>query len=299
MLSILIPVFNHNIVTLVYSLQQQCMECGITFEIIAIEDGSQCCIEDNSEVASLFGVRHIVSKDNIGRSAIRNRLISEARCRYLLFVDCDSEVISPNYIKHWTQHLSDGCLINGGIDYDFAIKNAKQYSLRLKYGQREVISAKERSDRELPLTTFNLLADRDLFTSTLFDEKIVGYGYEDLILGYSLAQRGIGITHIDNPLRHTGLDTNSIFLQKTNNGINNLCRLYHCGNYPNLKNHSKILRYFTTIKKCYLTAFVGNLFMLIRPILTKNLLGSNPSLILFDIFKLGALCRYSTERSYP
>lgn len=52
MLSILIPTYNYNVYPLVSELHRQCLECGIAFEIIVFDDGSNRYIKDNQQINS-------------------------------------------------------------------------------------------------------------------------------------------------------------------------------------------------------------------------------------------------------
>ena len=90
MLSILIPVYNFNIVPLVKELHGQASRLSIPFEIIVLDDCSSELLRDqNKEVSSLPGVKFKILDRNIGRARIRNRLAEMAKYSSLLFMDCD------------------------------------------------------------------------------------------------------------------------------------------------------------------------------------------------------------------
>ncbi|MBK9736769.1 MAG: hypothetical protein IPO92_18135 [Saprospiraceae bacterium] len=44
-----------------------------------------------------------------------------------------------------------------------------------------------------------------MFKENLFDESVIGYGYEDLLYAFSLEKKSIKIRHIDNAVIHDGL----------------------------------------------------------------------------------------------
>ena len=52
----------------------------------------------------------------------------------------------------------------------------------------------------------------------------------------------------------------------------------------------KISQLYTTIKSFKMNSVVALFFRLIKPLLLKNISGSNPSLLLFDIYRIGYLC---------
>ena len=79
MLSILIPTHDYTCYQLVADLHQQAERLGMPYEIIVVEDGSrsQVNIIANHKIEELNHCRHILRKENVGRSAIRNFLMDE------------------------------------------------------------------------------------------------------------------------------------------------------------------------------------------------------------------------------
>ena len=202
MLSILLPVYNCNCVALVTELQRQCTECGTDFEIIVADDCSSVAsyIEHNLRIERLDGVRYITRKQNVGRSAIRNFLISQAQGEWLLFIDGDLTLDNPHFIRRYLQTKSN--VVVGGIriggDPD-RWKNNLRYRYEKAYEQKNTPQ-----DRQCHATkhfrTTNFLAHKDIMMDHPFDENFVQYGYEDVLFGKSLAMDYIAITHIDNPI---------------------------------------------------------------------------------------------------
>ena len=115
MLSILLPVYNCSCVALVTELQRQCVECGTEFEIIVADDGSSVAsyIEHNLRIERLDGVRYITRKQNVGRSAIRNFLISQAQGEWFLFIDGDLTLDNSHFIHRYLQAKRN--VVVGGI----------------------------------------------------------------------------------------------------------------------------------------------------------------------------------------
>ncbi len=294
MLSILIPAFNHDITGLVGDLHAQAVALGIDFEIIVLEDGSTQHLIENQTVTSLANVNYFVLGNNTGRSAARNMLADKSQYPYLLFIDCDSEVCASDFIKKYLNFVAPDCVINGGIAYNFT-QDTSNYRLRLKYAEREIRTAEERRRLKLSFTTFNLLIDRNLFMQIRFDQRIKGYGYEDLALGYTLVEKGYHIRHIDNPLIHKGVDDTLTFIGKADVGVRNLRCLYKSNDYPNLARYSKIIRYYSIIERFRLIMLISKLFGVFRRLIENNLKGDNPSLIMFDFYKLGLLCFYESK----
>ncbi len=287
MISILISNFNLDVRRLVGDLHSQAGGLGVEVEILVAEDGSDRFVQENSEITSLQGVRHIVSLQNRGRATTRNTLAREAKHRYLLFLDADSEVINDRFLSRYLAVLSEKCVINGGIRYRESDEKP-EYSLRLRYGhEREEATAIERQKQSLSFTTFNLLIDGQIFQKIEFDEAISSYGYEDLVFGYELKRSGYHIQHIDNPLYHTGLDTNHVFLQKTETAIQNLKYVYR--RYPEVARYSRILGVYRKIEKYRLDTIIIPILKILKPLFKKKLLSEQPSLRIFDLYKLGEL----------
>ena len=66
MLSILIPIYNHNAFPLVEELHKQCLESKITFEILCQDDASQSVLNTfNEEINQLPNCSFISLKKNV------------------------------------------------------------------------------------------------------------------------------------------------------------------------------------------------------------------------------------------
>lgn len=307
MISILIPTYNYDITALVKSLHRLATKSMQAFEIIVAEDGSTNTIETNSEIEKYSYCKHIVLDKNIGRAAIRNFLAQQAQYEHLLFMDADALVCSDNFIEKYLPFCQEECIVIGGTAYDPNINNPS-YSLRLKYGRkREARNAAERSmlEHELQIdknkqqsynfSAFNFLISKEIIFAIPFDEKISGYGHEDMLLGYELHQKGYRLSHIDNSLIHSGLDANKLFLSKTEEACKNLLKLYRSNQYPFLETESKLLKHFLKMKKMKISCLAAVLFSVCGSILRANLYSRKPSLAIFDAYKLLFMCKYDTK----
>jgi len=291
MLAILIPTYNFNITRLATELHRQAMDQSIDFEIIVMEDGSEKWIKENKLIGELANCKHIILEDNTGRSAIRNKLADKAKFDHLLFMDCDAEVCSSDFIQKYLPFCNKECVVIGGTAYDPKEKNP-DFSLRLKYGRvRETRTASERGKNNF--STFNFLISKSIFNQVRFDESIRGYGHEDMLFGHQLHQLGYEYIQIENPLIHKGLDDNRTFLSKTEEGTRNLFLLYQTGRYPFLADESKLLNTYIRIYKSGLTRLFALKFDLTSHLLRRLLSGKSPSLLLYDWYKLLFLCKTS------
>lgn len=300
MLSILIPVYNFNIVPLVNELHHQAEQASIVFEIIVLDDCSSEFLRDqNKDVASLPHVLFIELEKNIGRSRIRNRLADMASHSALLFMDCDSEVPDENYINRYLPYCGHEVVVCGGREYKSEQPEEPEYFLRWLYGlSREQISAKIRSKNPYrSFMTNNFLISKAILMQIQFDESIVKYGHEDTLFGLELKKKNIPVIHIQNPLIHIGLEATGEYLIKTSEGIENLVKLVKTSKIDK-KYYSdvKILRYYSFLKKYRLTRIFMKIFDGLYNALYHNMSGSNPSLFLFDIYKLTLFCRAMNKK---
>lgn len=293
MLSILIPTYNYDITQLAGDLHHQATDLGIEFEIIVMEDGSEKYVDENSTICQLQNCRHVILDKNIGRSCIRNRLAEESKYDYLLFLDCDARVPNQNFLYKYLAFCKEPCVVLGGRIYDD--KNTDpQHSLLRKYG-----TEKERNDlknlkqrHQYPVfTSPNFLIARSIFLKVRFDESIVGYGHEDTIFGVRLNELNVDFNFIDNPVVHIGLESNSVFIKKTEESISKLYQLFVSDKYPSLKEASKILNVFCRLQKLHMVSLLSLKFDLLKPLFIANLRGRNPSLVIYDLYKLLYLCK--------
>jgi len=292
MLSILIPAYNYNISKLVNDLHRQAISLNADFEIIVMEDGSQKFLTENKNIENLSFVKYFVLEENIGRAAIRNRLADSAIYPYLIFLDCDTEICRNDFLKKYLSFCKKNCVITGGTVY-YENTDSK-YSLHVKYGKmREQFTAKNLKIRNkyTVLTTPNFLIDKNIFKIVRFDESIKQYGHEDTVFGIELHRQNIEIQMIDNPVYHIGLEENKEFLKKNELALQTLLNIYKSGKYPEIKQNSKILSFYLKIKKLHLTKIISIKFTIFKSLLIRNLTSKNPSMLLFDFYKLGFLTK--------
>ena len=237
-------------------LHTQLEMCNIPFEILLRDDTSEVRFHyANESLSRLRNVTYERNASNAGRSHTRNLLAKQAQYRYLLFIDCDANMIRQDYIQRYIDEITrhedeERFVINGGIGYRDETP-APEKCLRWIYGcQREQLPAETRNKNPYRIfTPFNLLLTRTIFNYIQFDESVKSYGNEDTILGTELKKQNIPIYHIDNTLYHDGLDTNEIFLQKTETAVENLWKLWTTTtDKKSLVEESKLLTTYTMLK---------------------------------------------------
>lgn len=293
MLSILIPVYNYNIVDLVTELHRQAVRVAIPFEIIVLDDGSSELLRDqNKDVENLPGVQFFELGKNIGRSGIRNRLADMARYSTLLFMDCDSEVPSDNYIESYLPYCGQEMVVCGGRIYNPDPPDEPEYLLRWLYGikreQRPFTIRNLNPYRSFMTNNFTIA--KTIFLQIQFDETIIHYGHEDTLFGLELKKIGVPVKHINNPLCHIGLEIAREFLRKTAEAIENLVILLHDGKILNedIKD-IRLLKAYRFIKKFNLVNIYLFFYDFIANAVMRNLLGSNPGIFAFELYKLSLI----------
>ena len=203
MLSILIPTYNYNILPLVNELHQQVTKLGKPFEILVFDDGSSQYHSENSQINTLQNTSYTILKENIGRSAIRNRLAQKATYNNLLFLDADVEINHEQFIEDYIEAINDSTeIIYGGIDYSKQ-PPADDKTLRWRYGtKREALSLEERQKNPyLRFLTLCFLVKKSVFSKISFNEDIPNLRHEDTLFAMDAKIHNINIQHIDNPVR--------------------------------------------------------------------------------------------------
>ncbi len=288
MLSILIPTYNYNVVPLVLELHKQCLECEIDFEIIVIDDCSKLFLDKNQVINSLSNCHFEVLEKNIGRSAIRNLLAGKATSENLLFLDSDTIPVNSNFISSYTSFLNTKIeVVLGGYCY----KEEPEFEgkFRYKYGkEREEKSAFER----------NLNPYKFIFSGNIFIQKktflLTNYAFEntfygmDIFFAYQLFMHKTDVLHIENPIYHLGLETNEIFFEKSLKAVES--RKKFLVNCDQIEKISPLIKHYKKLKKYRLLPIAIVFFSVLKPIIKKLILNKNPSLLCFDLYRLGYLC---------
>ncbi len=295
MLSILIPSYNYDVVPLVLELHKQCVECRIDFEILVFDDGSKLFVKENQETNNLENCRFEILEKNIGRSAIRNLLAQKAQFNSLLFLDADTIPIHNHFIKKYIAQINeDEKVVYGGIEYQ-KTKPKKNQILRWKYGSsREALSVEKRQENPyLSLLTLNFLIHKNVFSTVFFNETIPNLRHEDTLFSYNLMEQKIKIIHIDNPVFHLGLDDFEVAINKENESISGLKYLIDHELLPT--DYVRLSKIASKIEKLKLVLVFAAFYKITKPIFLKNLSSNNPSLFIFDLYRLGNLCKLNAK----
>jgi len=297
MISFLIPCYNYDAFPLVEELYYQCTKEPIEFEILVLDDASPINenTHSNEKINKLSNCFYSRNENNLGRSKNRNTLVSKAKHKWVLFLDCDTFPKSKMFIHDYLATINNSSeAVYGGICYSEE-KPKQEEMLRWIYGNaREAITVTKRNEKPYSTTLIsNFLIKKEIVLSVSFDNEITKYGYEDLVLIQDLKDKNIVITHIDNPVYHLNLDTTTIFLEKTHQSIENLKMLYDEKRI--LPNQTSLLRLYVLLYKLRLRNFIVVVFSIFKKSILKNLYSSNPSLRVFLFYKLGYFCKLNDK----
>lgn len=289
-LSVCIPIYQQDVTHLVTTLKDQLVEQpSLAYEFCLVDDGSKEAIrEKNRALNTINEVRYKELKRNVGRSVIRNVLAKFAQGKYCLFLDSDVIIHQPDFIEKYQPflHEDEPMLVNGGCEYKMKKEERKNKALRYKYGKFvEELQFDKNGSIESPFVGCNFLVSRTVFSTIQFDEKLVNYGFEDLLFSLQFEDQFGPCQMIANPVLITDVDTNEVFLEKTTDAMQNLAILYHQKKLVPQNNIRLLLVYEELKRKGLLSSFY-QLSKNMTPFLLMNLTSSNPSLKVFQFFKL-------------
>ena len=286
MISVLIPTFNYDITELVENLYKQLENSKLKYELLVCDDCStnQSIVENNEQINNLPSCKFIQNATNLGRTATRKKLAKYAIYDWLLFLDADVMPKDDDFIKRFDVENQKTDIIFGGIEYDCSQKPKQDKLLRWKYGKKRETQTlyNRKKNPYLSIISGCILIKKQTFSSANITEDNF-YG-SDVAFCWELEKMKAEVLHIDNPVFHLGLDDNKSFLKKSKRGIGTL--FY----YEKLKiipiNYKSIQRAYRFLKKSDLDSIFVSSIDRFEYLILKNLNSNNPSLFLFDLYRL-------------
>ncbi|WCO00827.1 glycosyltransferase family 2 protein [Psychroserpens ponticola] len=290
MISVLIPVYNYNIVALVTHIHTQLQLCNVPFEIICLDDASTTDVtNENDTISKLECTSHIKSKDNLGRTNARQYLSKQANYDWLLFLDADVMPKSDLFIRNYLNYIeSDYEAIYGGFAYHKNVPDSK-YMLRWTYGKtHEQISAQERNKKPYKvIISANFMIKKPVFSIINSQIEQKGYGFDNYF-GALLKMKNIKVIHLDNEVYHLGIETSETYLNKKKKAAETLLTLYQSNKIGSHQND--LLHFFIKLKRYRLHVFFSMIYKLLKTPLKNNLLSSHPSMTALQLYRICYLC---------
>ena len=195
-----------------------------------------------------------------------------------------------DFLKTYISNITFDVVYGGYILKKY--NNDLRGNLRYKYELKSQPSHTTINRKKNPYKDFhtsNFMVKKSIMQEIPFDEKFRQYGYEDVFWGKQLKMKNYKINHIDNPVVFNTFEDNDSFLRKTDEGIRTLYT-----HRKDLNNYSRIIDCYNYLQKLHMNNFVVLLFNILNKIIKRNLLGTNPSLFLFKLYRLGYYCKLSS-----
>lgn len=293
MLSICIPVFNWDVRDLVRSVHQQCTKAKINFEILVVDD---CSTKKELKYANssleLSHYKFIGLEENVGNAEARNILARSAVNNWLLFLDSDMMPAHDNFIELYLKEIQadDFDILSGGIVYEENVAN--EYKLKWIHG-KQTEEQIENKDPYLEIRGNNFLVRKEIFLQNPFGGLPESYGYVDTHFGLKLKMSKARVKIIQNPCIHLGLETNEQFVKKYRFSVRNAFWLHH--HHPEMADNLRLIQTYKKINKWGLVKPIGFLFSFTENLMLKNLHSKNPSLFVFQLYKLGYISTLKSE----
>ena len=283
-LSILIPTFNGDCREQVERLSQQAERiAGLRYEILVADDGSTDAdiVRQNETIEALPHCTYIKRGVNVGRSAIRNFLISQAHYEWVVIMDCEMSIRRDDYLLRYLQHDSGAQVVYGGI----TVGEGPRGNLRYRYEkQAEPLHTAEKRQQNpyKDFHTANFMARREVLLANPFDERFRKYGYEDVLLGKQLRRQGIAVQHIDNPVGFDRFESNESFVSKTEQSLETLYEFR-----DDLRGYSQMLTFAEGIHLGVVRGAIRLWHRLFGRLERRRLCGKHPGLTTFKVYKIG------------
>lgn len=290
-LSILIPIFNDDASRLVEAVSRQAQSIdGLCYEIVVFDDGStdESIKSKNLSLEKIPFCRFVFSPHHACRAAMRNAMSRCGKYDWHLMIDARLTLVHDDFLLRYLQSgVSVGCAAVGGVCVDGGDKSAELYchNLRFRYEKYEerYHSLSERlSNPYKSFRTTNFFYHRSVLQRVAYDESIIGYGYEDVLLGKQLEQAGISVLHIDNPVAYTSFEDNRRYLSKLEEALLTLRQ-----NSSKLEQFSPLHDTVSKLDALHLLWLVKCWHRLFARMELSVLCGASPKLAVLKLYKLG------------
>ncbi len=295
-LSILIPTFNDDCFQQVEELQHSAVQIdGLRFEILVSDDASTNpdVVRSNAKINTLEHCRLLRHNVNLGRAANRNFLVREAQYDWLLFLDCNVKIHPESFILNYLQSEPADLVIGSvGVDED---PDLSVHNLRYMY-EKKIQPKHDATHRQKhPYQSFrttNFMARHSVMLDNPFDETLKGYGYEDVLFGKRLSEKGMSIRHIDNTVIMTHFEPNEKYVAKIEEAMRTLYGLR-----DKLTDYSPLLLTANRLRKWHLSQVFLFCYQKQYERVRKNLTGETPSIKWLNLYKLGYFLSLYPRRS--
>lgn len=192
--SILVPTFNRK-AKLEVVLDNLALQEGIEQgEVIVGVDGSSDGTYEylQSRISGFPGKLSFFWIENSGRAVIRNKLLEKARGEIIIFIQDDIVVSKEWLTSHRQFHMKKTGALVGHVTW-YPKMEISTYMRWLESGGHLLDFHGIKDGDELDYWHFymgNISMPKSLAARVSFDEKIPGYGWEDILYGYKFVSGG-------------------------------------------------------------------------------------------------------------
>lgn len=294
MLSVCVPLYNPESLQLIQDLSKQASGIEDAIEIMVLDDASSLPI-NTQIIVDLPQVSFHVNPTNYGRSKTRNVLAKMAQYDHILFIDGDSQIASNDFLNQWIQLIkqNSNTAIYGGSHYP-KVKPGSDQHLRWTISvTRESLNLSDRKTKITAFKTSNVVLTKKILSDIQFDERLLGYGHEDTYFGMKMKDLNHSICHVDNSILNPHIDSNEVYLIKTEEAIRNIKRMVEFEGPKKVSEHLKLFSAYYKISKFGFQVFLKPIDWFCFGILKRSLLKGSGFLILwrYDLYKLILLHR--------
>jgi glycosyltransferase involved in cell wall biosynthesis len=271
---------------LVSSLASLLTKEKIASEIILLDDASDLSYHNNNVLlAEQDFILYSRNEANSGRTVTRKLLASQAKYEYLLFLDCDVKIISPDFILKYYEQMKAGTdICSGGLVYEETEPDQNKFKLHWRYGTfRESV--------QRVFLSSNFLIKKNVFTAMDFNAPLNQYGHEDTLWGIELKKKGMQTRFIENPVRHEGIEEYDTYIKKSLMAVENLLVLEKMVGEQELVKHVKLYEVYKKLDQYKITGLVALAEKWYHTSIIKNLGSYDPSLKYFDWLRLAHFIR--------
>jgi glycosyltransferase involved in cell wall biosynthesis len=164
------------------------------FEVVVVDDGSPDDTSERLRALAADDERIVfVRQTNRGVAAARNAGLDHARGRWILFADDDVSPVDDTTLGRWFERVAE----RGGAWVPRMRVPDEAAATALQRAWRERLEVGPRRWRDGHLFGAGgfwfaaLLVERAALADERFDESFVGYGWEEMEMGYRLHRRGV------------------------------------------------------------------------------------------------------------
>ncbi|MCF6275027.1 MAG: glycosyltransferase [Robiginitomaculum sp.] len=248
-LSVLVPYYHDDPVLLLNDLLVQAQAAGGA-EILMYDDGTGDANVNarliNTAKKSTAPISLFFAQKNQGRSPARNYLKSQAKAKWVLFLDADMRPVETHFLGDYLAEINadSADIIFGGFTVPKQIQSTETELHRAFSQTSDCLSAEDRSKAGAQyVCSSNLCVRAKILDAEPFDTGFTGWGWEDSEWAARVAAK-YRLKHADIPALHLGLESTDTLLSRFKNSGANYVRFTNA--HPDL---AKTLTLYRLSKK--------------------------------------------------